>query len=483
MCTEAISNETFIREFTRGLRNRNAAVFAGAGLSLASGYVDWKGLLKDIIADLGLDPDNEADLVTIAQYHCNQAGGNKARLTQTIFDHFSQTKSPTRIHAILSSLPIYTYWTTNYDKLIETSLIAAKKVPDVKHTIKQLAVTRPNRDVVVYKMHGDIDHPANAVISKDDYEEYPFKMSAFVSALRGDLIEKTFLFLGFSFTDPNLDYILSRVRVLYEKHQRNHYSIQKKVSKEVGEDVKEFNYRKLKQEYFIRDLKRFGIQTVLVDEYVDINSILEEVVRRYKRSSVFISGAAETYGPWSMVDTGNFLHDLSYWLAKTKCRIITGFGVGIGSAVINGALASLNDDGKTISDEDIVMRPFPQIATAGKSIPDLWTEYRKGIVEYCGIAIFVFGNKQDPSGSIILSDGMKQEFELCVLAGVSVLPIGATGYMAKELWDEVLSDFNTFYPGADSTFRAIFESLGDMTKSAQELLLSVETLINFLKKG
>lgn len=483
MSSEAISEATFIREFTRELQNRNAAVFAGAGLSMASGYVDWKGLLKDIITDLGLNPDTEVDLVTLAQYHCNQAGGNKARLTQTIFDQFSRTNNPTRNHTILASLPIQTYWTTNYDKLIETALINAKKVPDVKHTIKQLAVTRLNRDVLVYKMHGDVDHASDAIISKDDYEEYPLKMSAFVSALRGDLIEKTFLFLGFSFTDPNLDYILSRVRALYEKHQRHHYCIQKTVSKEVGEADKDFNYRTLKQYYFIKDLKRFGIQTVLVDEYADITRILEKVVRHNKRSSVFISGAAEAYGAWNSIDAGSFLHGLSYWLAKSKYRIITGFGVGVGGAVINGALAFLSEVGKTISDEDIVMRPFPQTATAGTTLPDLWTEYRKGIVEYCGIAIFVFGSKLDSTGNLVLSSGMVQEFDLCVQSGVSVLPVGATGYMAKELWDKVLSDFDTYYPDADPAFRSAFVTLGDMAKTPQELLAAIENVIKLLQKG
>ena len=212
MSAEAVSESTFLREFTRELHNRNAAIFAGTGLSMTSGYVDWKGLLRNLITDLGLDPEQEDDLVTLAQYHCNQAGGNKARLTQTIFDHFGQTRTPTANHKLLARLPIYTYWTTNYDKLIEQSLVEAKKVPDVKYTLRQLAVTRLDRDVVVYKMHGDVDHASDAIICKDDYEAYPLKMAAFVSALRGDLIEKTFLFLGFSFTDPNTDYILSRVR-------------------------------------------------------------------------------------------------------------------------------------------------------------------------------------------------------------------------------------------------------------------------------
>ena len=212
MSDEAISEVNFVREFTRELHNKNAAVFAGAGLSMASGYVDWKGLLREIIQDLHLDPDKEHDLVTLAQYHCNQAGGSKTRLTQTILNHFATTKAPTQNHKILARLPIHTYWTTNYDKLIEKALEEAKKVPDVKYAQKQLSVTRPDRDVAVYKMHGDVDNSADATISKDDYEAYPQKMSAFVSALRGDLVEKTFLFLGFSFTDPNIDYILSRVR-------------------------------------------------------------------------------------------------------------------------------------------------------------------------------------------------------------------------------------------------------------------------------
>ncbi len=138
-------------------------------------------------------------------------------------------------------------------------------------------MTRLDRDVSVYKMHGDVDHPADAIISKDDYEAYPLKMSAFVSALRGDLVEKTFLFLGFSFTDPNIDYILSRVRVQYEQHQRHHYCIQKLVSKESAESDNDFKYRQLKQHYFIRDLKRFSVMTLLVDEYAQLTGLLEKL--------------------------------------------------------------------------------------------------------------------------------------------------------------------------------------------------------------
>lgn len=480
MSSEAISESKFIREFTRELHNKNAAVFAGAGLSITSGYVDWKGLLREIIQDLNLDPDREQDLITLAQYHCNQVGGSKTHLTQTIFNQFAPTKPPTENHRILSRLPIHTYWTTNYDKLIEKALEEAKKVPDVKYTLKQLSVTRPDRDVVVYKMHGDIDNPAEAIICKDDYESYPIKMSAFVSALRGDLVEKTFLFLGFSFTDPNIDYIISRVRVQYEQHQRHHYCIQKKVSKNCKESDDEYNYRKLKQDYFIRDLKRFSILTVLVDEYTQITDLLKKVSQSYRLSSVFISGAAEEYGSWTQDEAGTFMHTLSYQIASAKNRIITGFGLGIGSAVINGALAYLNEAGKTISDEDIVMRPFPQVATGGGNLPEQWAEYRKEMIGHAGIAIFVFGNRRKET-NVILSDGMRKEFDLCIQAGVRPLPVGATGYVAKMIWEEVWKDFDEYYPDVNDDFRLQFESLGDSTKRAGEQVTIIMKMIKHLQ--
>lgn len=483
MSADAISEAVFIREFTRELHNKNAAVFVGAGLSVGSGYVDWSTLLHEIIQDLGLDPKNEHDFVTLAQYHCNQAAGNKSKLTQAIFNHFAPTKAPTVNHRLLARLPIHTYWTTNYDKLIEKSLEEAKKVPDVKYTLNQLPITRPDRDVVVYKMHGDIDHPADAVISKDDYESYPLKMGAFLSALRGDLVEKTFLFLGFSFTDPNIDYILSRVRVQYEQHQRHHYCIQRAVSKGADETDDAFKQRRLKQDYFIKDLKRFGIQTVLVEEYAHITQVLQKVSARYKRASILISGAVEEYGSWQRTDVERFAHSLSYDIAAKKNRIITGFGLGIGGPVINGALAALSDAGKTISDEDLVMRPFPQVATGSSTLAELWTNYRKTMIEHAGIAVFMFGNKRDAHGNVVLSNGMREEFDICVANGIDPLPIGATGYMAEELWKEVKSQMTRFFPHATGAFAKDFDVLGESSKSPADLAAAVVRLVHELQKS
>lgn len=48
-------------------------------------------------------------------------------------------------------------------------------------------------------MHGDVSNPAHAVLTKTDYELYEHRRPLFRTALKGDLISKVFLFIGFCF--------------------------------------------------------------------------------------------------------------------------------------------------------------------------------------------------------------------------------------------------------------------------------------------
>ena len=130
----------------------------------------------------------------------------------------------------------------------------------------------PHRDAVVYKMHGDISEPSKTVLIKDDYEKYHLSRAAFITALTGDLVSKTFLFLGFSFNDPNIDYMLSRIRTSYDINMRTHYCFMKKVAESdyPGEDQETVNYKKRQQSLFVNDLLRFNVETLMLDSYAQI---------------------------------------------------------------------------------------------------------------------------------------------------------------------------------------------------------------------
>jgi hypothetical protein len=104
------------------------------------------------------------------------------------------------------------------------------------------------------------------------------------------------------------------------------------------------------------------------------------------------------------------------------------------------------------------------------------------MIQYAGIAVFVFGNKRK-DGAIVPSDGMREEFGLCVQAGVHPIPVGATGYMAATLWSEVWNDFPKYYPNASRDFRRGFKKLGDKGKRPEELLAILEGLVELLQGG
>ena len=184
-------------------------------------------------------------------------------------------------------------WTTNYDHLIEDAFRAVHKRVDRKVAQADLARTVPKRDVVVYKMHGDIDRPDEAVLAKADYERYDEKRKLFSVQLRGDLVSKTFAFLGLSFTDPNINYVLARVRSLVGENRRDHYWITLDAKAHVPQNAAEIK----RQKHRIDDLKTYGIHTVLMESYAQITEVLRELHRRVHRKNVFVSGAAADFSP------------------------------------------------------------------------------------------------------------------------------------------------------------------------------------------
>lgn len=461
----SFDKNTFIKNILKEIEEENLAIFAGAGLSMPAGYVSWGELLRPIAEELKLEIEKEYDLISLAQYHINENCGNRSELNRRLVEEFTEHTNITQNHKILARLPIKTFWTTNYDKLIENSLKEQSKKADVKYTKNHLSLTIPKRDAIVYKMHGDIDHPDEAVLTKDDYESYHKKMDLYLSALQGDLLTKTFIFLGFSFTDPNLDYILSRVR-LAGKSTNRHYTILKRVQKENDEDEAAFEYRKRKQELFVGDLKRFNIVTVLVDVYEEITEILEEIEIKYKRRNIFISGAAHEYGSWGRETTEKFVHDLSKKLIVNNYKIVSGFGLGIGSAVISGALSEIYSNPNKYSKDDLILRPFPQ-NLQGK---EYWTQNRKDLISYSGIALFIFGNKKDEKNNIILSNGMREEFEIAKENNLLLVPVGTTGYISEEFYKELQIDYRDC---------ELYKKLGSKTIEPDEL---IDTILSFLNK-
>ncbi|MTI67937.1 MAG: hypothetical protein FH753_15230 [Firmicutes bacterium] len=478
--------DSFIEDFVKCIREDCASVFAGAGLSVSSGYVNWKELLRRPARRIGLDVEEESDLVTLAQYIYNK-DGSKQPMAELIRNNFVSSNRINENHNILTRLPIKTFWTTNYDSLIEDALNQNGKNPDVKRSVRDLSTIISKRDAIVYKMHGDINNANDVVLIKEDYELYDLKNQLFSINLKRDLISKTFLFIGFSFEDPNLEYILSKIRILMEGHTRKHYCFFRKINRENYSDneegEKKFQYDKIKQELKCADLKRYSINALLVDEYSDITEILKEIQRRYKKDHIFISSSADEFEEFKIKDIKplEFIHKLTSEISKIGCKVITGVGRGVGSAVLNGVLDYMYKTNTRKLDDYIIMRPFPLYATDNNDLDEIKKEYREQMVKIGGISVFILGNKVK-NGKVEIADGVLEEFDIAIESGLNVIPIGVTGYASKLLWDRVIKNFETYYPN-NPDLKEDIESLNDPELKSDEIIEIVCKIIRRLKEG
>ncbi len=466
----------FIRSFGDKVLNQEAALFIGAGASRSAGFVDWKGLLAEAAEELDLDIGKEHDLLALAQYHVNGRAG-RGEVNQQLIDAFTRDTQLTQIHEILARLPIDTVWTTNYDQLLEKAYEAAGRRVEIKLSIENLAQARKGRDVTIYKMHGCVTQPHEAVLTKQDYEVYDVGRRLFTDSLKGDFIEKTLLFVGFSFSDPNVERILSKVREQLGQNRRDHYWITRRppvLSADGTKSQDELDYDRRKAGLQSEDLRRYGIQTVWVDEYADIPPVLRALEAYVMRRGVFVAGAA--YDPTPLGWEG--LNELSRALGKAIIQrglnLVSGFGIGIAEQTILGAFHAAYENQTALPADRVLIRPFPGNAPLAQRAA-AFRRHREDMISRVGAVVVLAGNKADAEGAPIHSNGVEEEVLIALGLGKPIIPIGMSGHVAHDVWLRAMASPQEFLPGLECA--AELTILGDHCSTVEQVIAAVSALL------
>ena len=106
-----------------------------------------------------------------------------------------------------------------------------------------------------------------------------------------------------------------------------------------------------------------------------------------------------------------------------------------------------------------------------------WEAYRREMIAHAGTTVFIFGNKLQ-GDSVVAANGVRREFEIAKESKLLLIPVGATGYMAKEIWQEIMNNFESYYPN-HTELRPLFAALGD--ESDDERLTG--TVIEIINKA
>jgi hypothetical protein len=255
----------------------------------------------------------------------------------------------------------------------------------------------------------------------------------------------------------------------------------RKRSRRNGEKKADFATAVIKQNLVAQDLMRFNIKTVFVKDFPDITRLIETLEHRFRRRTVFISGSADDYGSWGRAATEEFLSAFARAVISRDLRIASGFGLGLGSAVVTGAVQQIYSTKQRSVGEQLVLRPFPVGIEDTKERQKTFVLYREELIAQAGIAIFIMGNKT-AGGKLVNADGVLAEFDLAKTKGLYLIPVGSSGSLAKELWSEVMGQFDTYFPNDAKTIRPWMEALGKTVENPRDLLDPLLKLITHLSK-
>lgn len=454
------------------LEHKSLSVFLGSGMSYDACGLDWGKLVEPYISLL---PGNDPDSIKGLQYYVTQNKINPIKFKKEIAEKFTGLKFDSR-HQTLAKLPIRNYWTTNFDTLIEDALKDIHEKRDVMTTNDSFITAEERRDNVVYKLHGDVSEPQGIVILQDDYEHYEESHRNYVIALGNELATNNMLFLGYSFNDPDIKNIL-RLLNLNSNTTQTHLLILKKAPKD----------KELAQKYSIDEFEKKGIITCLIDKYTEIDEILKRVYKKYMARKIFISGSScGEYGNFTESEAHQLLYKLGYKLIEDfefqDINLISGYGLGVGPNIVEGAAEAVANNDLDFG-KKILIYPFPKayygIHSEDRS-PELeehFEHYREKMIDKCGVAFFLFGNKRDKAGNPIVADGVIKEFEIAHKQGKYVFPIGSTGWASKILADRVLSsyaDYNKTSPEVEKLYYEL--NLPDIT--ADEIIEKICAIVN-----
>ncbi len=203
----------YIREISKALARKHAAVMVGAGFSRNAdkvGITENEFLTWNQMSDIFYErlyenkenPGKEYNSPLRLAEEVEIAIGRpelEVMIRKAVPD---QDYAPSDLHRSLMLLPWNDVFTTNYDTLLER---AAELVVNRRYNVVtcQEDLVNSNDAPRIIKLHGSFPSQRPFIITEEDYRTYPVRFAAMVNTVQQALLENVFCMLGFACEDPN----------------------------------------------------------------------------------------------------------------------------------------------------------------------------------------------------------------------------------------------------------------------------------------
>jgi len=177
----------------------------------------WEEIVNQAAVELGFEVPQliraRGTDLQILEYFKLKFNGH-TRLTNWLLKNMDPPDEAIKNSAIHSELANMQFcpiiYTTNFDDFIERSFKLHRRPHQVVAIEEHMRTTAGATEIV--KFHGDWNHPDRMVLTESDYERRMAFSEPMDLRLWSDLLNRSVLFLGYSFRDPNVSYLFRQVK-------------------------------------------------------------------------------------------------------------------------------------------------------------------------------------------------------------------------------------------------------------------------------
>lgn len=212
-----------VRAIRRAQAKNQLVIFVGSGVSANSGLPTWKQMIRQIAQKLPADfnsdaPFNPEVYLRIPEYLYEQdTSPGHGDYYRTITEILTSDAPANPIDELIFEIRPHHIVTTNVDDLLERAQSLNTRLYAVVSQDADLLSVSSDRYLI--KMHGDIKDPKTVVVKESDYLDYEQNHPLVSTFIRSLLINHTFLFIGYSLNDYNLNLILNWINFFRKQHQ------------------------------------------------------------------------------------------------------------------------------------------------------------------------------------------------------------------------------------------------------------------------
>jgi hypothetical protein len=218
-------------------QRKKLVLFIGAGLSAMCGIPPWKGLTLRLINECKNHGCKKTDERWLRQHWKSRDYAEIAERCYKLLPRDSyitvltkacgEFRDFSKAHKVIPSLSLPFIITTNFDRILENTFVKIKKasVPVFTYSPDEITSAINQNDIFIFKIHGDINRPDSLILTRSQYDRIIEGNGPLEVWLNTVFFGYTLLFVGYSMSDPDINYFFGLLKRKLGKYTRAHFAI------------------------------------------------------------------------------------------------------------------------------------------------------------------------------------------------------------------------------------------------------------------